>query len=84
MCSVTDAIEAAKAVLTKPPLQLSDDGFYTILIDHEAHAQLIAQLERALINVDVLGRGLQALLTSHPSDAVAERSVDSMGESDEC
>lgn len=84
MCSVTDAIEAAKAVLTKPPMQLSDDGFYMISIDCEAHAQLVAQLERALINVEVLGRGLQALLTSPPSDAVAERTGDSMGASDEC
>lgn len=68
MCSVTDAIEAAKAVLTKPPMQLSD-GFYMISIDCEAHAQLVAQLERALINVEVLGRGLQALLAAPPSIA---------------
>lgn len=68
MCSVTDAIEAAKAVLTKPPMQCSD-GFYMISIDCEAHAQLVAQLERALINVEVLGRGLQALLTAPPAIA---------------
>lgn len=71
MCSVTDAIEAAKAALVCPPLRLDVNDCYIIQIEREAHGRLLAQLERALMNMAVLERGLQSLLTSPAHDGAA-------------